>query len=86
MFARTFSRSLRRALQHMGAVFGDRAGHPRHAFEAAGFIATQRLSIPGRAMEAESVAVPSWLLATVLRTLRDGYMVWVFTRTPAGAS
>jgi hypothetical protein len=32
-------------------------------------------------MRARGVAIPGWVLATVLRFFRDGYMVWVFKRS-----
>lgn len=79
-FARTFSRTLRRRLANMGALFGAQAGHPRAPIEATGYRCRQRISIAGRAADAGTVPIPRWVLATVLRTLRDGYQVFVFTR------
>ena len=78
-FSKTFSRTLRRHLENMGAVFGERAGHPRTPIEAAGYRCRRCISIPGRAAEAGGVPIPRWALHTVLRTLRDGYQVCVFT-------
>lgn len=80
LFAKTFSRALQRALMDMGAVFGERHGHPRVAFERGGWEATGHTSIAGRTAELGSLPIPGWLLATVLRGLRDGYQVWTFRR------
>jgi hypothetical protein len=79
-FANTASASLRRALQDMGAHFGERSGHPRRQIESAGFVAERTFSIAAGTMKARGVAIPPWVLATVLRFFRDGYMVWVFKR------
>ena len=79
-FARTFSRSLRQALSDMGATFGDRHGHPRRQIERAGYLCRRRFSIAGRAADAGSFPIPRWVLATLLRSLRDGYQVWEFTQ------
>jgi len=79
-FASTFSGDLRRRLQAMGAVFGERTAHPHLAIEAAGLRPVSRVSIAGRAVELGSVRIWRWLLNTVLRELRDGYAVWTFRR------
>lgn len=78
LFARTFSRSLRATLAAMGATFGERRGHPRIPIERTGYRCRRRFSIAGRAAEAGKVPIPRWVLATFLRTLRDGYQVWEF--------
>lgn len=77
-FMRRFGAELRRALAGLGAAFTERSDHPAKLFESAGFTARERLSIVDRAREAGSLRVPRWLLATLLRELRDGYAVWVF--------
>jgi methyltransferase (TIGR00027 family) len=79
-FARTFSAGLRRGLQAMGAVFGERTVHPHRAIEAASLRPVARVSIAERAVELKTLRVWRWLLNTVLRELRDGYAVWTFTR------
>lgn len=78
-FASRFSRPLHRALNRLGASFAPMPGHPRVAVEAAGYRATASHSIVDRAREAGSVRIPGWLMATLLRELRDGYQVWTFT-------
>ena len=62
----------------MGALFGERVGHPARRIERAGYRKTARLSIPGRAVDAGTLKIPRWVLATFLRGLRDGYQLWVF--------
>jgi methyltransferase (TIGR00027 family) len=80
-FATRFSAALHRDLKKMGAAFGERQGHPSLAFEAAGYRATRTISIADRAREAGTMWIPTWLMNTFLRELRDGYMVWVFERS-----
>lgn len=83
LFAKTFSRPLQQALRNMGAEFGAQHAHPRVALEHSGWLPTSRVSITGRTAELGSLRIPGWLLATVLRGLRDGYQVWTFDRHPA---
>lgn len=78
-FAARFSRSLRRELLRLGAAFGDQAGHPSEPLLASGLKVRQRISIVERGRQAGRVPIPAWLLNSVLRELRDGYAVWVFT-------
>jgi methyltransferase (TIGR00027 family) len=78
-FTRTFSRPIGRVLRRMGASFGQPTRHPAQTIEGAGFVARRHISIPKAAMEATGKMPPAWVLATVLRGLRDGYMVWEFT-------
>jgi hypothetical protein len=77
-FARRFGGGLIRELAQMGAAFAERTDHPRRAIERAGFIATDTVSIVDRARQAGTTSVPTWLLNTLLRELRDGYAVWSF--------
>lgn len=80
-FARTFSRALQRALRDMGAVFGERRVHPRIALERGGLGATSHISVAGRTAELGGLPIPRWLMATVLRGLRDGYQIWTLEPT-----
>jgi methyltransferase (TIGR00027 family) len=77
-FARTFGRPVRRALARLGATFGLRREQPRRLIERAGYTVRERHSIPGRAREAGTLAVPGWLFHSLLRGMRDGYAVYVF--------
>jgi methyltransferase (TIGR00027 family) len=77
-FAQTHSRKLRAALAAMGAEFGARtAAHPSEPLIRAGYRPRHRYSIVERARQAGTLTVPRWLLNTFLRSLRDGYQVWV---------
>lgn len=80
-FARRYAREIREELTRLGARFADRSTHPRHAIEAAGYVPSRVASIMDRARRAGTVAFPRWLLATLLRELRDGYAVWTFAPT-----
>jgi methyltransferase (TIGR00027 family) len=75
-FRERFSGGLRRELGRLGAHFAANPTHPRLALEAAGYRATDRVSIVGRAREAGTLRIPRWLLNTLLRELREGYAVW----------
>lgn len=79
-FVRRFSGGVRRELARLGAHFAINSTHPRLAFEAAGYRASDVVSIVGRAREAGTLRIPGWLLNSLLRELRDGYAVWTFTR------
>lgn len=83
-FNRRFGGGIRRELGRLGARFAPRAAHPRLAIEAAGFRVRHWTSIVNRAREAGRLRIPAWLLATLLRELRDGYAVWVFEPNPEG--
>lgn len=77
-FDRRFGRGIRRELASLGARFAPRSSHPRTAIEAAGYRVRHCASIVDRAREAGRLRIPRWLLATLLRELRDGYAIWVF--------
>jgi len=77
-FRERYSKSLRRELGRLGAHFAPYTTHPRLALEAAGYRATDVVSIVGRAREAGLFRVPRWILNSLLRELRDGYAVWTF--------
>ncbi len=51
---------------------------PLELIQAAGFRLTTRQSIMGRAVALGMLNFPRWLLATMLRSLRDGYTVATF--------
>lgn len=83
-FFRRFSSAIHREFVRMGASFAARTTDPGALFGQAGYRVVERLSIVDRARRAGTTRVPGWLFHTVLRELRDGYAVWVFTRsTPA---
>jgi methyltransferase (TIGR00027 family) len=75
-FRERFCGSLRRELGRLGAHFVPYSTHPRFAFEAAGYVVTDVVSIVDRAREWGLLRIPRWLLNSLLRELRDGYAVW----------
>jgi len=77
-FRDRYGKALRRELGRLGAHFDSYTTHPRLALEAAGYRATDVVSIVDRAREAGLFRVPRWLLNSLLRELRDGYAVWTF--------
>jgi methyltransferase (TIGR00027 family) len=79
-FRRRFSKGLHRELQRLGAHFAPNPTHPRLAIEAAGYRLNSAISIVDRARQAGTVRIPSWLLNSLLRELRDGYAIHTFAR------
>jgi methyltransferase (TIGR00027 family) len=77
-FAATYGKPLRDGLEQMGAQFGARLDHPSRPFIAAGYLPRHRYSVVDRSRQAGTTRIPSLILNTVLRELRDGYQVWVF--------
>ena len=74
-FARTYGRTIGARLRELGAPYGRLEVEPLDLIQAAGFRLTSRESIVGCAAALGLVSIPSWVLATVLRSLRDGYTV-----------
>ena len=83
-FARRHAAALGKALRDLGAPYGRLEVEPLELFQAAGFRLTTRQSIVGRTVALGALRMPRWILATVLRSLRDGYAVATFE--PAGGS
>jgi hypothetical protein len=81
-FRQRYSRSLRRELARLGAELAETRVHPRVAIEDVGYRVRKTASIVGRAIEAGSLGLPSWILDTFLRELRDGYAVFTFEPLP----
>src|SRR5437667_14450 len=65
-------------LPALGAPYGRLEVDPLELIQAAGFRLTTRQSIMGRAVALGMLNFPRWLLATMLRSLRDGYTVATF--------
>jgi O-methyltransferase involved in polyketide biosynthesis len=91
-FVRRYSARIGRMLEQLGAPYGRMTAEEVPLIEAAGFRLVQRESVIGKAAELKLLRVPRWLLATVLRALRDGYTIGVFEADgrgpggPAGAA
>lgn len=77
-FGRYYGGPIRRRLQALGAHFGRLESDPKDLIEAAGFRLASRDSIAERAVALGGLRLPRWMLATLLRPLRDGYTVAVF--------
>jgi len=81
-FARRHGGKIGKQLRELGAPYGRLEVEPLEVFQAAGFRLTSRQSIVGRAVSLGLLRIPGWLLATVLRSLRDGYTIATFEPTP----
>jgi methyltransferase (TIGR00027 family) len=82
-FARKHAADIGKLLRELGAPYGRLEAEPLDLIRAAGFRLTHRQSVVGRAVELGLVRIPRWLLATMLRTLRDGYTIATFESDPA---
>jgi methyltransferase (TIGR00027 family) len=83
-FARRYAGKIGERLRELGAPYGRLEVEPLELFQAAGFRPTMRQSVVGRAAALGMLRIPRWLLATGLRTLRDGYTIATFKPVPAG--
>ena len=81
-FARSYAGKIGKRLRALGAPYGRLEREPLELIEAAGFRLTSRESIAARAVAFGTLRFPRWLLATVLRSLRDGYTVASFESAP----
>jgi methyltransferase (TIGR00027 family) len=82
-FARLYAGKIGKRLRELGAPYGRLEREPLELIEGGGFRLTSRESIAGRAVALGTLGFSRWLLATVLRSLRDGYTVAIFESTPA---
>jgi methyltransferase (TIGR00027 family) len=81
-FQRRYGGKIGDRLRQLGAPYGRLEQEPLGLIEAAGFGLRTRESIVGRAAALGALAIPQWLLATVFRGLRDGYVVATFDAGP----
>lgn len=77
-FAETYGKTVRTRIAELGGTFTGLRNDPARFIEGRGYAQVARLSIMGRARELRAVPVPKFLLATLLRPLRDGYCTYVF--------
>jgi O-methyltransferase involved in polyketide biosynthesis len=82
-FARLYGRRIGRQLRALGAPYGRLEREPLEIIESAGFRLSSRESIAARAVALGTLRIPGWVMATVLRSLRDGYTIATFESTPA---
>jgi methyltransferase (TIGR00027 family) len=77
-FVRRYSGPIAERLRTLGAPYGRLDREPLELLEAAGFRLTSRASVVGHAASHGVLTIPRWMLATILRTLRDGYTIATF--------
>jgi O-methyltransferase involved in polyketide biosynthesis len=77
-FARRYGSGLRTEIARLGGDFAERVDDPSASVTAAGYTLVDKRSIAQSAVDFGTVAIPRWLLATVLRSLRDGFQVCTF--------
>lgn len=82
VFVRRYAGDIGKRLRELGAPYGRLEVEPLELIQAAGFRLTMRQSIIGRAVALGMLHIPRWLLATLLRSLRDGYTVATFEPAP----
>jgi methyltransferase (TIGR00027 family) len=81
-FDRKYAGKIGKLLRDLGAPYGRLGGDEVDLIESAGFRLTQRHSVIGRGVELGVLRIPRWLLATLFRTLRDGYTIGMFETVP----
>jgi methyltransferase (TIGR00027 family) len=82
-FIRRYGDKIGAKLRELGAPYGRLQSEARGLIEAAGFRLEARDSIVGYAAALGMLRIPRWLLATLLRALRDGYTIATFVAGPA---
>jgi methyltransferase (TIGR00027 family) len=85
-FARRYAGKIGKRFRELGAHYGRLEVEPLPLIHAAGFRLTTRESAVGQAAALGMLRIPRWLLATVLRSLRDGYSVASFEPAPGGGA
>lgn len=83
-FARLYAGRIGKRFRNLGAPYGRLEVEPLQLIQAAGFQLMTRQSAVGQAVGLGMLRIPGWLLATVLRSLRDGYTVATFEQAPGG--
>jgi methyltransferase (TIGR00027 family) len=83
-FARRYGAKIGQRFREFGAHYGRLEVDPLGLIEAAGFRLITRQSAVGQAVALGMLRLPRWLLATVLRSLRDGYTIASFETAPGG--
>ena len=78
-------RTARTEIAALGGQFGRLVDDPAALVLSEGYRMRSRRSIAASAVEFGSIRLPRWLLATLLRSLRDGYQVYVFESEPLPA-
>jgi methyltransferase (TIGR00027 family) len=77
-FKRRYAGRIAGLLQALGAPYGRFEGDPLAVIESEGFRLVARESIIGTAARLGALRIPRWVLATMFRSLRDGYTIATF--------
>src|SRR6185295_7800939 len=77
-FFEKYSRTMHEKINGMGTSFKFTADHPEEIFLKNGYRRTERVSIIERAVQFELIKIPKIILKTLLRTLANGYRIYVF--------
>jgi methyltransferase (TIGR00027 family) len=77
-FARRYGGPLRQRIEALGGRFAELLDDPAALVTGEGYRVLDQRSIPQSAVDFGTVPIPRWLLATLLRALRDGYQLYVF--------
>jgi O-methyltransferase involved in polyketide biosynthesis len=85
-FIRRYGDKIGAKLRELGAPYGRLQAEPQALIEAAGFRLVARASIVGRATAEGLLRIPRWVLATLLRPLREGYAIATFESVPPAVS
>jgi len=78
-FARRYGGRIGRRIRELGATWRPFDGEALPLIEAAGFRLEARESVVSYAAAHGTLRAPRWLLATLLRSLRDGYAIATFS-------
>ncbi|MBL8471870.1 MAG: class I SAM-dependent methyltransferase [Rhodocyclaceae bacterium] len=81
-FARRYGWRMRQRIRELGGNFAPLLDEPADFVIAQGYRERGRHSISGRAVEHGSVPLPRWLFNSLLKSLRDGYQLYVFESLP----
>jgi hypothetical protein len=77
-FFESYSRDLHLKIVGMGATFTDMVEDPQRLFPDHGYTTVDTTSVALFASEHRVMDIPTFLIRWFMRTLRDGYAIWVF--------
>jgi methyltransferase (TIGR00027 family) len=77
-FARRYGSALPRRIEELGGRFAALVDDPASLVTSAGYGLVASRSIAGAAVDYGAPFPPRWLLNTLLRSLRDGYRIYIF--------
>jgi methyltransferase (TIGR00027 family) len=77
-FIENYSRTMHEKILGMGTTFKFTVDNPEEVFLEKGYRRTERISIVEMAVELGSIKMPKIVLKTLLRTLANGYAIYVF--------